>query len=151
MANTNYGINVNVNFNGVSYNATTKTWSGTPTWTITPPSQGIPPVKAGTNTSTITWSLHAAAQPQGFTASFAAPGVVMATGWTGGTPANTNSTTCVASDNFNGLTANQVFEYVVTVTLANADGTVSQNWDSDPDVINEAGTANVCVLVHLRK
>lgn len=149
MANTNYGINVNVNFNGVSYNTTTKVWSGAPTWMITPANQSVPPVKVGTNTSTITWNLNAAAVPSGFTASFASPGVAMGTGWTGGTPANSNSTTCVAIDTFNGLTANQVFEYVATVTLSN--GAVSNSWNSDPDVTNEAGTVNVCVLVHLRK
>lgn len=151
MANTDYGINVNVNFNAVSYDSTTQTWSGSPTWTIAPPTQGVPPVKIGTDTSTVTWNLNASAVPRGFTASFASPGVAF-TGtpaWTGGTPANSNSTTCVADDSFDGLTNNQVFEYVVTVTLSN--GTVSNSWNSDPDVENESGTVNVAAMVHTRK
>jgi len=151
VANNNFPINVNVNFNGVSYNAATRTWTGQPSWTVTPNLQGVPPVKLGVNTNTITWNLNAAAVPQGFTAAFTSPAITFAASpaWTGGAPGNTNNTTCVASDNFNGLPANEVFEYTISVTLSN--GSVTQAFTYDPDIENETGTVNVAALVRTRK
>jgi hypothetical protein len=151
--NNNYQVNVNVNFNGVSYNASTGTWTGQPSWTVNPQLQPVPPVKAGVATNTITWVLHAASVPNPFTAAFANAGIGFASNWTGGQPGNLNSTNCVVSDNFNGLANNEVFEYVITVNLSGTvnGGTVSQNFLCDPDVENESGTVNVAALVRTRK
>jgi hypothetical protein len=149
VANTNFPINVNVNFAGVTYS--NGSWYNSPTWTVNPSLQGVPPVKLGVNTNTLVWSLHAAAVPQGFTASFATPGIafVGTPVWTGGTPQNLDSQTCAVADNFNGLAANETYEYNISVTLSN--GTVSNTWVCDPDVQNESGTMNIAALVRTRK
>ena len=150
MPSPTFPINVNVNFNGVSYNASTGTWTGQPSWNVVPNVQGVTPIKAGTGDNIISWNLNAAAPPRGFTAAFPQTNAIaMQSGYPGTTPATTNSTTVTSTDNFNGLQANQIYEYVITVTLTN--GTVSQDFTYDPDVVNEAGTVNVAALVRTRK
>jgi hypothetical protein len=134
-------VNVNVNFSGVSYDPNNG-WSGQPTWNVNPNPANIPPTKAG-DTMTIQWNLNAAAVPRGFTASFAANGIAFGTNWRGASPSSPNSTTISVNDTFNGLVDNQDYEYMVSVILSN--GTVTQSFTLDPDVINEAGTANLAI------
>lgn len=144
MANNSTPVNVNVNFNGVSYNPNNG-WSGTPTWNVRTPVT-VPPSKAG-DTMTIQWNLNAAAVPNPFTAAFATNGIVFGTNWTGGPPSVPNSTTISVADTFNGLTANQDYEYTIAVVLrGNVNGNnVQQVFVLDPDVENQAGTANLAV------
>ena len=151
MANNTIQINVNVNFNGVSYNPTTG-WSGTPTWNVQPSPAPVNPVKSG-DTNTIQWNLNAAAVPNPFSASFANSSAITFSGtptWTGGQPGQpTNSgQTITASDNFNGLAANVNYYYSITVTLTGtvAGSQVIQTFRLDPDVENESGTVNM--LMH---
>ena len=59
--NNSYGINVNVNFNGVSYNAGTNTWTGQPSWNVNPnllpvtpgSDRGMPGRRASSPTPTV--------------------------------------------------------------------------------------------------
>jgi hypothetical protein len=152
--NPGFPINVNVNFNGVSYNAQTGAWTGDPSWTVTPYVQPVTPIKAGTGENIVTWTLHAAAVPRGFTAMFPQESPVTfkpTPPWPGSTPVTTSNTTVQATDNFNGLPANQICEYTIAVILIN--GTVMKRFLYDPDVENEGGTVNVNVvaIARLRK
>jgi hypothetical protein len=141
VANNSTPVNVNVNFNGVSYDPNNG-WSGSPTWNVRTPVV-IPPSKAG-DTMTIQWNLNAAAVPSGFTAAFAANGIVFGNGWAGGPPSSPNSTTISVADTFNGLATNQDYEYTIGVILSNGTN-VQQAFTLDPDVENQAGTANLAI------
>ena len=146
MANNNIPINVNVNFNGVTYSG--GAWSGTPAWNINPSPAPVNPVKSG-DTNTIQWNLHAAAVPNPFTASFTGNAIQFSgtPAWTGGAPI-TNSTISVSvTDTFNGLQSAVNYYYSITVTLSGVvnGNNVTQTFRLDPDVQNEAGSMNAAM------
>jgi hypothetical protein len=150
--NPSFPINVNVNFHGVTYDASTGTWSGQPTWTVAPYVQPVTPIKAGTGDNTVSWNLNAAAVPSGFTAMFPQNSPITfkpTPAWPGTTPVTTNNTTVQSTDNFNGLPANQICEYTIAVILTN--GSVIGTFSYDPDVENEGGTVNVVAIARMRK
>jgi hypothetical protein len=132
-------VNVNVNFNGVSY--ANGTWSGTPSWTVAPPTVQVHP---GTNT--INWNLNAQA-PSGYTAKFA-PMDPNDTGenpiyfpasanWTGGPPQRDSDTLVTATDNFSSITQPTDYYYGVNVTLTQTSSGTSYTFNYDPEVQNE--------------
>lgn len=125
-----------VNFNGVSYNASTGQWSGAPTWTVPPTQQ----VQSGENT--ITWSLQAAAVPRGFNAAFTNGGIVFDPNdnWVGTTPVIASPTSVTCNDDFTIPAGDdpEDYEYSVFVSLTSAnDPSITNTWSYDPDVENE--------------
>jgi hypothetical protein len=145
--NHTIGINVSVNFHGVSYDPNSG-WSGTPNWNINPSPAPVNPVKSSDG-NTVQWSLNAAAVPNPFSAAFANSSAIAFSGtpaWTGGQPTGSGQT-ITATDNFNGLSSVQNYYYSITVTLTGVinGSTVTQPFTLDPDVQNEAGTANAAL------
>lgn len=132
---TNVPVPVVVNFNGVSYNATTKQWSGSPSFTVPPTTT----ITSGDNT--ITWTLQAAVVPQGFSATFPLTNpIVFDPGWVGGLPARQTPTTVQATDNFQLPVGSDPIQYPYAVNVSlvsNSDSTVTKTWNYDPDVENE--------------
>ena len=148
MANNNISIDVNVNFNDVSYDPVNG-WSGWPIWDIEPSPARVNPVRAG-DTNTIRWNLNASAVVSPFTASFANASAITFSGtpgWTGGNPVLVDSQHITASDTFSGLPSAQNYYYSITVTLSGmVNGTqVTQTYTLDPDVQNESGTTNAAL------
>jgi len=144
-------VNVGVNFQGVSYDPITG-WSGTPTWNIHPSPAPVQPVKNDDGNG-LEWDLNAAAVPHPFSASFATASAIKFSGtpaWTGGPPMLRNATTVTATDDFNNLPSKLNYYYTITVTLSGVVNgvTVTQGFPLDPDVQNEAGTANPAMMHH---
>jgi hypothetical protein len=138
-------VNVNVNFNGVTYSPD-GTWTGTPSWNVNPDPVNVPPSKAG-DQMTIQWTLRASNLPSGFSAGFASNGILFGSSWTGGPPSVSNSTTISVADTFNNLPANQDYEYSIAIVLTGyINGQyVAQAFTYDPDVENQAGQANLAM------
>ena len=84
----------------------------------------------------ITWTLHPAATPQGFSAAFdATSGIAFASGWPGGNPSLQGNGTYQCTDDFTPGPNNRSYYYSITVNLTN--GTVSKYFTLDPDIKNE--------------
>ena len=136
-------ITVNVDFTGVSVQ--NGSWTGTPTWTITPNTQQVQP---GNNK--ITWTLttfNAASQnsvPPGYTAGFTADGIIFKSTnqqpWNN-PPALQSDGTVQANDNFQGLSQVVNYYYSTKVQLQPNAGVNGPPgiWSADPDVQNEIG------------
>lgn len=142
-------MNVNVNFNGVTY--MNGVWSGTPKWTIAPNSIEVAPVAnpAVTGDNTVTWNLNVSATPSGFSGKFPASGAIVFkpnSGWPGPPVGGLDEQTMQVVDNFAGLTENATYNYTITVVLYNTSGVV-QLFTKDPDVENDAGTGSILHLV----
>lgn len=147
MANNDVGVNVVVNFQGVTYNSSTQTWSGSPSLNTSPNPAKVPPSKSG-DTNTLVWTLRAAAVPANFNAAFPATGAIAFSGtnaWTGGTPTLQGDGTYQCQDNFDDLENALDYYYSVTVMLTGTgpNAGVSQSFTMDPDVENEAGSATL--------
>jgi|KBSMisStandDraft_5_1062788.scaffolds.fasta_scaffold37479_2 hypothetical protein len=145
MPNNTIPVNVNINFNGVTYNAANGTWSGTPNWNPQPMTAPVRPVQSGSN-NTVQWKLNAASVPNPFSAAFASASAIAFSGtpaWTGGAPVLVDGQTITAADNFDNLPQTQTYYYSITVTLTGTvnGSPVTQPFTLDPDVQNEAGTA----------
>jgi hypothetical protein len=133
-------VNVNVNLNGVSYS--NGVWSGTPSWTVAPPTVQVHP---GTNT--INWNLNAQA-PNGYTAKFApvsstAPSTnpiyfPTSSNWPGGLPQRDSDTLVTATDNFSSITQATDYYYGVNVTLTQTSSGEQKTFNYDPEVENES-------------
>jgi len=128
-------IPVHVDFNNISYDATTQQWtipSGTPNWNV-PPSVAVAP---GNNL--LTWTLHATHLPDGFEAAFdPSTGIAFATGWPGGAPYMVDDETIACTDDFETSPDSPSFYYSITVNLAQTDGSASHAFTLDPDIKNK--------------
>jgi hypothetical protein len=144
---TKLGVNVNVDFTGVTYTSGSG-WSGTPAWTFDTPNLVV---HKGHNK--ITWTLTTLnsnqqnSVPAGYTAAFAdgTSGVVFKpsnpTPWTGSTPTKQSNGTIKCDDNFHNIPETEIFNYTTTVELTPNTGTNGQlgTFQFDPDVENASG------------
>ena len=131
-------VRVVVNFTGVTYDSSTQTWSGDPSWRFHPDK-----AHAFAGNNTISWALEAS-NGQGYTSAFPSEGAIVFKStddpqWGGGTPTTQNATSVTADDSFENQQTEVTYHYTTNVVLTAPGGTTTKTFTHDPAVQNDPG------------